>query len=437
MLIASLTTCTLYATEAQSSESWNEQPGVISASQLVHVNETGRWLDEKWLPSQSTEVKENYYPVHMEVTFMNVEEMYDLPEDGGRNGGKLSPQTVTAIGQLFICKEGVTEGAKEASLDRCRAWYRILTYLGEKWIAPTKAIEHYESKQALGAFTPSFTAYQNKFNSSIRELEPLFARFSVEIVSLYIENGIARLEIRKLYQHREKLNDEEVEALKNAIFKSVGGSFPLSITTFTLSDKTDRAGKIMSIDKLNKRVLVVYYDKRIGMEHSIPGAYWFGLAADSNIHRKGYEFQMNLDDLRVDQTVEVWPARASLMSYPGQTTAYEISIVEDAKPGEEGILLSTILGLDLTRIDKIELEFKEGKHNIVLQEPDILQAITERMQYIRLQIADQYPGYDTYTMTLYQADKKFIYSGNLVLLLLPYRPTSLTIDLDTFIQKLK
>jgi hypothetical protein len=332
------------------------------------------------------------------------------------------------VGQLFSCYNSVTEGSQSESY-RCRAWYRVITYLGKKWISPVKAIEHYGNKQV-----PSSS--EEKFRSSIRELEPLFARFSVEVVSLTTENGSLQLEVRRLYRHREKLNDEKVEALKNALFKTVGGSFPLSITTFTISDKADLTGKVLSIDKTRKRALVVNYDKRIGIQHSMPDAYWIGLADDSNIHRKGNEVHLNLDELRIGQTVEVWQAKITLLTYPGQTTAYEIAIVEDPKPGEEGISLSTILGLDLTRIDKIELDFNKGKL-MVIEETDIIRAITERMQHIRLQAANEYPGYDTYTMTLYQGDRKAIYSGNLVLQQIAYSPTSLTIDLDEFIEKLK
>jgi hypothetical protein len=40
-------------------------------------------------------------------------------------------------------------------------------------------------------------------------------------------------------------------------------------------------------------------------------------------------------------------------------------------------------------------------------------------------------------MTLYQADKKAVYSGNLVLLQLPYAANSATAALDEFIGKLK
>ncbi|SFL07297.1 hypothetical protein SAMN03159341_10371 [Paenibacillus sp. 1_12] len=475
MFIAALTIYTLYTSEAQASGRWNEQPGkltllvdtpvydeqstdskpagVISAFQSLQVTETGgseqdstnpsdgswylvkTWYGDKWLRSGSAVVKEKYYPVHMEVTFMGMEDLYDFPADDESNGGQLSPQTVTTLGQLFICNEGVPEGTQPES-DHCQSWYRILTYLGEKWIAPTKTIEHYENQHSTAALTPSAAFYQEKFRSS-RELEPLLSRFSIEPVSMHTENDVARLEVRRLYRHREKLNDEEVEALKNAVFQSLGGYFPLSITTFTLSDKADLVGKIMSIDNTGKRALFVNYDKWSGKEHPTPKAYWISLPDDSNIHRYGQELQLSMDDLRIGQTVEVWKAKFTLLSYPGQTIAYEITIVEDAKPGEEGIPLSIILDLDLTHIDKIELKLKEGKP-IIIQELDIIQAISERMQHIRLQAADQYPAeYDTYTMSLYQADRKAIYSGNLVLQQLPYRPTTLTIDLDEFIKKLK
>jgi hypothetical protein len=125
------------------------------------------------------------------------------------------------------------------------------------------------------------------------------------------------------------------------------------------------------------------------------------------------------------------------MSYPGQTTAYEIAIVGEERPGEEGTPLGTILNFDLTRIDKIELIFTDGTTRVI-QEPAILESIAERLQILRLPAADQYPETAAaYTMTLHQADKKAAYSGNLVLLQLPYAANSATAALDEFIEKLK
>lgn len=393
------------------------------------------WLGERWLQGGPAMVKEVYHPVHMEVTLLDTEDMYDLPLEDQRNEARLSPQTVSVTGEIFFCNQGILKDEKQES-DHCRPWYRIATYLGDKWISPAQAIEHYEDNQAVAAFTPFYAAYQAKFFSSTPELEPFNAKHSVEMVSLHSENGIARLEVRRPYHHREKLNDEDVESLKNAILTAVGGRFPLSITTFTLNDKADLTGKILSIDKERSRVLVIDYDNRIGREQPIPNAFWIGLAVDVNIHRNGQETKLSLDDLRIGQTVEVWKARFTAMSYPGQTTGYEISIVEEVGPDEESIPLSLILGLDFTRINKIELKFTKDK-TLVIQEANTIQEISERMQHIVLQGADQYPNQDRYTLTLYQDDKKAVYSGNLVLGQLPYKPTPSTTDLDEFIQKLQ
>jgi hypothetical protein len=341
------------------------------------------WYGEKWIQSGPSVVKEKYYPVRLDVSFTDIVELHDFPGDGQPTGGALSPQTVTAIGQLFICNDETFEALQPES-GRCRPWYHVVTYLGEKWMSPVPAntMEHYEQTDAAAALTPSAAAYQEKLRTRVHELEPQLASRSLEFVSLHINNNIARLEVRPLYRHREPLSSLEVEELKHALFQAVGGAFPLSVTTFTLADQVDLKGKIMSIDKMSNRVLVVDYEHRMGREQAVPKASWLGLADDSHIHRDGDAVRLSLDDLRIGQIVQVWTARFALLSYPGQTTAYEVSIVGEELPGEAGTPLSTILDLDLSRIDKIELIFTDGTTRII-QEPDILEAIAERLQPIR------------------------------------------------------
>ncbi|WP_248927417.1 hypothetical protein [Paenibacillus hamazuiensis] len=425
------------------------QVGVLSAYQQVSVSavvhdeeETeGIWylvqtsLGEKWVRGGPSVAEGRYYKVYMEVGFTGEEDMYDLPRDDQKSGAMLSPQKVTAIGQLIFCN-GVIPAGDLSESERCHPWYRVRTYLGDKWIHPAKAIEHYEIPQAKGAYTPSSAFYLAKFSSELRILEPILERFSLKPVAGYTENDIYRLEVRKPYHHREKLNDEEAEALKTAIFEAVGGTFPLSVTTFTLSEKPDLTGKLMQLDKTKKRALIVSYDKRFGITNPIPDADWFSMAEDTNIHWKGDDRKLTFDDLKVGQTIEAWQAKLTLLSYPGQTAAYELAIVEDAKSGEEGVPLGTILGLDLTRIDKIELEIERGRTKI-LESPGTIQAISERMQHIRLQLADNYPDNTSYAMTLYQGNRKAVYSGNLLIDQLAYKPTELTAELDDFILKLK
>jgi len=131
MLIVVLTTYSLYTPEAQAIGSWNEESakltllvdtpiydqhssdyepiGAISAFQSVQVIETygseqdsptssqgswylvKTWLGEKWLRKAPAVVKGDYYPVSMEVSFTGIEDIYDLPADDEKNGGKLSP----------------------------------------------------------------------------------------------------------------------------------------------------------------------------------------------------------------------------------------------------------------------------------------------------------------------------------------------------------
>lgn len=132
VFIAALTIYTLYTSEALASGRWNEQQvkltllvdtpvyeeqstdskpaGVISAFQSLQVIETSRseqdttnpsdgswylvktWYGDKWLRSGPAVIKEKYYPVHLELTFMGVEDLYDFPADDESNGGQLSPR---------------------------------------------------------------------------------------------------------------------------------------------------------------------------------------------------------------------------------------------------------------------------------------------------------------------------------------------------------
>jgi hypothetical protein len=175
--------CALFTgeTQAAASGNWNEQPekltlladtllynepvadsgpaAVISAFQSVqeiqavpanggqwdalqhserpwHLVKT--WYGEKWIRSGPSVVKEKYYPVRLDVSFTDIVELHEFPGAGQPTGGALSPQTVTAIGQLFICKDATDEALQPESAP-CRPWYRVVTYLGEKWISPSRS----------------------------------------------------------------------------------------------------------------------------------------------------------------------------------------------------------------------------------------------------------------------------------------------------------
>ncbi|WP_248927416.1 YobA family protein [Paenibacillus hamazuiensis] len=443
--------------DAKSDE--NDPVGVIAAIQSVRVTGADRdelassdpsepgwyrvqtWLGEKWLRSGPSIVNGDYSAGELLVTFPGEMDVYDRPAEDGKNGARLSPQTVSAIGRLVVCNDAgdigkASRSASSASSTNCQRWFHILTGQGEKWIHPAKAVEQYGSNRAKNLPSMSGSEGYSQLSSKIPKLEPLFARLGVEALTVYREKGSNYLEVRKLYHHREKLTEEEAEALKKALFEEIGGTFPLSITTYTLPADPDVTGKIVGLDKENRKVLIVNHEKRDGIENSHPDAVWVRLTADACIGQKVGIRRLTLDDLKAGQTVNAWSSKYRAMSYPAQTSAYELVIVEEAPPGVDGIPLGTILGLDLTRIDKIELEFEKGSQ-VVIQSAAALQAVSERMKHIGLKTANRDPDKSSYTMTLYQGNRKAVYPSNLWIQNLVYGPTALTNELDAFILTLK
>ncbi|WP_274364284.1 hypothetical protein [Paenibacillus thermotolerans] len=166
------------------------------------------------------------------------------------------------------------------------------------------------------------------------KLKDVFAEHGVQAKSAYSDEQTVFLEVRKLKDHRSALTEEETERLKKALFQAIGGTFPLEVQSFVISEEPEMKGEITAID--GKRVLVVDRDKLIGTEIKEPDAAWYSLSSDTALVDSDTGGEMAAGDLRIGFQVNVWSDGMMLTSYPGQTTALRLEVT-DSDTGEEDI----------------------------------------------------------------------------------------------------
>lgn len=156
------------------------------------------------------------------------------------------------------------------------------------------------------------------------KLKEVFKEQGVQVKSAYSDERTVFVEVRKLKDHRSALTEEEKERLKKALFQAVGGTFPLEIISFVISEEPEMTGKITAMD--GNRVLIVNPDKLIGTEIRQPDAAWYSISSDADVVNNVTGGELTPDDLRIGNRVNVWSDGMMMTSYPGQTSALRLEV---------------------------------------------------------------------------------------------------------------
>lgn len=225
--------------------------------------------------------------------------------------------------------------------------------------------------------------------------ETLRAQHNIEVMETYVtDEGTLHLGIRKLYSFGEKMSEEEMNDIKETIFRLIGLEFPVDIFQCCLQEEADLSGKITSIDREHKRVLIVDNDSP-NENKQMPRATWVNLTEDATIQLVESNQKLTFTDLKVGQQIEAWSVGLTLESYPSQTSVMRINILASEENSED--ISGTITALEKEGTDfaeyKITVDNQEvfvGKDTTILQGDQILSIVD-------LQVGDQvkvwYLGY--------------------------------------------
>lgn len=167
------------------------------------------------------------------------------------------------------------------------------------------------------------TSDLDHYVNQLAALNSVFESHHVKFQSSYSNDKEGFLEIRPIGDHTKVLSEEEKANLKKAIYKALGGKFPLNITEYTINEQPGMTGKITAIDDKG-RFLVVSSDKFLGKDVKMADAAWYSMSDDAEIEFEEKPFQ--LKDVKIGSTVKVWSEGVMLTSYPGQTTGLRLEI---------------------------------------------------------------------------------------------------------------
>ncbi len=182
-----------------------------------------------------------------------------------------------------------------------------------------------------------------KYVSKLSSLESVFQSHRVKFQSSYSNNSEGFLQVRPIGDPNKKLSEEELAALKQSIYKAVGGKFPLNISVYTIGEQPHMTGKITAIDEKG-RFLVVSSEKFLDKEKKMPDAVWYTMSDDAAIEYAGKPLKQ--EDVAIGSSAKVWSDGLMLSSYPGQTTGLRLEITE--KDDGIGDAKGKVTGLEIT-----------------------------------------------------------------------------------------
>ncbi|KKM09702.1 hypothetical protein SY88_17305 [Clostridiales bacterium PH28_bin88] len=160
--------------------------------------------------------------------------------------------------------------------------------------------------------------------------------------------------------------------LAGKIYEVTGQRFKLRIEEWHAPKEANITGKITDIDRAKKRVLVVNKNVRKGRELEYPEATWISIEKDTKIRKEQgiISRPFTFDKLEIGQRVEVWSAELMLDSYPGQTGAVKVVVVEGEENSEDvsGEITEVVFNTSYLIVRVNDQEF-EVTHKTVITGP--------------------------------------------------------------------
>ncbi|MDF2660185.1 MAG: hypothetical protein K0Q94_2976 [Paenibacillus sp.] len=128
--------------------------GALAAFQSLEVDWTGRedpaqlgnwirvktWLGAKWIRDDASVLYGGYAEERKEVTLLNTVALYDGPDPARETGASIGPQQLHVTGTVAYSPK-YADTARQFSAGS-GMWYRVKTWLGDKWIKDPAILEH-------------------------------------------------------------------------------------------------------------------------------------------------------------------------------------------------------------------------------------------------------------------------------------------------------
>lgn len=202
----------------------------------------------------------------------------------------------------------------------------------------------------------------------IRELRgELREKHKIIITVLGIGKDHIMMQIRSIEDFEQPIPMVEVQSIRKSLYDYVGKEFPLELSVQECCKEPTLTGKIKVIEK--ERVLIVNEDKKNGNTDD-PEATWVSLEDKGKITFEGSKEMLTFNKLVAGMQVNVWSTGLMMLSYPGQTSALKMEVMEGKKEAAlpAAGLFATVL--EVTREeDHIALDF--SLRNVSDQDQDI------------------------------------------------------------------
>ncbi|MBD0382302.1 hypothetical protein ICC18_19480 [Paenibacillus sp. WST5] len=271
-------------------------------------------------------------------------------------------------------------------------------------------------------------------------LDDIYNQFSIVVRSVGISPNehqvdTVHLDVMKTGQLHEEISEQEKGDLKQAIYKAVGKSFPLEITSYVIPKEAEAVGEITEINAEDQLLLIKNLEWCKDKACEKYESFWVKPDKDIKINSEKQKGELRFDQLQIGDWIEVWTKGAVLQSLPPQIFALEILVKEEKV--EPVVSLSSLLQTDFEHIDQIDIKYGDGK-SLTLIDKKVIEQIAAKLKKIELMKArDQRTvlGF-LYSMDLTIGDRKIRYSSGLRFDDLKYLRNPLTEELNNEIVRL-
>ncbi|MFD0696897.1 hypothetical protein ACFQZT_22780 [Paenibacillus sp. GCM10027628] len=283
---------------------------------------------------------------------------------------------------------------------------------------------------------PSVNSVESNLSlqDQVYALDQVYKQFSLVVRSVSTslnehQEDMILLDVRKIEQHREALGEKETADLKQAIYKAIGRSFPLEITSYVIPNEAEAVGIITEIDAEDHKVLIVNPEWCLDRDCKEHESYWVKPENDIKIISEVQDGMLNFGQLRIGDWIEVWSNGAVLQSAPAEMLA--LDIVVKIEKNEPAVALSSLLKTNFEPIKQIDIRYGDGK-SLTLTDEKVLERIASMLKKIELTPArDQRTviGF-LYFMDITIGDRKIRYENDLRFGDLKYLHNFLTQELN-------
>jgi len=144
------------------------------------------------------------------------------------------------------------------------------------------------------------------------------------------------LQVRKKHDFDKPVAEQEVEEIKEAIYKEMGFRVPLDLQVYVIGETPHISGKVTAADSAGRLLIV---EEKGNQAEGMPRAMWFKMAEDAVILKDGK--QIAAEKLKIGAEVKGWHSGLVMESYPEQTEGLKIEVTG---PGtsETGDLTGTV-----------------------------------------------------------------------------------------------